>query len=119
MGIKVEFCPELALRNISEFKNGNRKQEECLPENLIIGEIYTFLKKGQRNYWLEGEIPLIETRGNGILSRPKASIIIIEAIHFLFENEVFTKGSYKVIEVFNNSEIKFEGTDRTGKRFSS
>jgi len=25
MGIKVEFNPDLALRNISEFKNGNRK----------------------------------------------------------------------------------------------
>jgi len=30
MGIKVEFNPDLALRNISEFKNGRRQIEECI-----------------------------------------------------------------------------------------
>ncbi len=34
MGIKVEFNPDLALRDISEYKEGRRKQEECLPEKL-------------------------------------------------------------------------------------
>ena len=37
MGIKVEFNPDLALRDISEFKNGNRKIEEFIPENLFPG----------------------------------------------------------------------------------
>ena len=116
MGIKVEFNPDLALRNISEFKAGNRKIEECIPENLEIGKIYPFLKKEQRNYWLSGEIPLIEIRGNENLSRPKASIIILEATHFVENNEVWTKGKYKVIEVFNDDDIHFEGFDRIGLR---
>jgi len=34
MGIIVEFNPDLALRDISEFKNGSRKKEECIPEDM-------------------------------------------------------------------------------------
>lgn len=111
MGIQTEYNPDLALRNISEFKNGNRKKEECIPENLKTGQIHKFLKKGQRNYWFEGEIPLLETKGNQQLSRPIASIIIIEATHFLLNGELYTKGKYKVVEVFdpNDSKIHFEG----------
>lgn len=108
MGIVVEFNPDLALRNISEFKNGNRKLEECIPEKLEVGKIYDFLKNDQRNYWLFGEIPLLETKGNANLSRPIASIIIIEATHFLKDKKSYTKGKYKVIEVFKDNEIHFE-----------
>ena len=45
MGIKVEFNPDLALRNITEHKNGKRKIEECIPENLEVGKVYDFLKR--------------------------------------------------------------------------
>ncbi|HBE90896.1 MAG: hypothetical protein A3E37_00380 [Candidatus Andersenbacteria bacterium RIFCSPHIGHO2_12_FULL_46_9] len=76
MGIQVEFNPDLALRNIAEFRAGQRKEEECIPENLKAGETYPFLKNGQRLYWLHGEIPLLETAGEGKLSRPKASVVI-------------------------------------------
>ena len=116
MGIKVEFNPDLALRNILEFKNGKRKIEECIPETLEEGEIYNFLKKEQRNYWLHGEVPLIETQGNEILSRPKASIIILEATHFLDNGEIYTKGKYKVIKVIEDGEIYFECFDKIGIR---
>ena len=116
MGINVEFNPDLALRNISEFKAGNRAVEECIPESLEAGKIYSFLKKEQRNYWLSGEIPLIETRGNENLSRPKASIIILEATHFVENNEIWTKGKYKVVEVFIDEDIHFECFDRVGLR---
>lgn len=115
MGIKVESNPDLALRDISEHKNGKRKIEECIPETLEEGEVYDFLKKDQRNYWLHGEIPLIETRGGEKLSRPRASIQILEATHFLKDKEVWTKGKYKVIEVFKDGEIKFEGLWRVGE----
>jgi hypothetical protein len=114
MGIKVEFNPDLALRDISEHKKGNRKIEECLPEPLEEGKVYDFLKKDQRNYWLYGEIPLIETKGSEVLSRPKASIRILEATHFLDGDAVWTKGKYKIVEVFNDNEIKFEGLWRVG-----
>lgn len=115
MGIKVEFNPDLALRDISEHKRSNRKIEECIPENMGAGKIYDFLKKDQRNYWMHGEIPLIETKGGEKLSRPRASIQILEATHFLDNGEMRTKGKYKVIEVFNDDEIKFEGLWRVGE----
>jgi hypothetical protein len=116
MGIKVEFNPDLALRNISEYRKGNRKIEECIPENLETGKTYSFLKKDQRNYWLFGEIPLIETEGNEVLSRPKASIIILECTHFIYCGQVFSKGKYKVTEVFKDDGVYFECFDRLGTR---
>lgn len=116
MGIVVEFNPDLALRNIKEHKSGKRKKEECIPESLEAGKIYQFLKKDQRNYWLFGEIPLLITKGKQILSRPIASIQIIEVCHSLENNEVWTKGKYKVIEVFADDGIKFESYDRVGTR---
>lgn len=109
MGIKVEFNPDLALRNFSEFEKGNRKIEECIPKTLEIGKIYDFLKKEQRNYWLEGELPLLETKGGGVLSDPLASIIILEATHFRENGEIFTKGKYKVMEIFEGEKIHFNG----------
>jgi hypothetical protein len=116
MGIKIEFNPDLALRDVSEYKNGNRKIEECIPENIKRGEVYNFLKKDQRNYWLFGEIPLVETKGSEKLSRPKAGIVILEATHFVENGEIYTRGKYRVVEVFKDVEIKFECFDRTGKR---
>ena len=111
MGIQTEYNPDLALRDFAEFEKGNRKKEECIPKNLITGESYEFLKKGQRNYWIEGEIPLLETKGNQELSKPLASIIMREATHFLLNGEPYTKGTYTVIEIFdpNDSQIHFNG----------
>lgn len=112
MGIQVGFNPDLALR---KFGTKGRLEEECLPERIEAGRLYRFLKKGQRNYWLEGEIPLLETRGNQQLSRPLASIIIIEAAHFLNDvRKPYTKGVYEVVEVFdeNDDRIKFESYRR-------
>lgn len=116
MGIQVEFNPDLALRNISEYKSDNKLIEECIPETLEINNSYPFLKRGQRLYWLHGEIPLIETKGEGILSRPKASIIILEATHILQNGEIWTKGIYKVVEIFTDNAIHFETFDRVGTR---
>ncbi|MFA5986829.1 MAG: hypothetical protein WC819_05800 [Parcubacteria group bacterium] len=116
MGIKVEFNPDLALRNISEFKNGNRKIEECIPDNLEVDKTYPFLKRDQRNYWLYGAIPLIETQGDEILSRPKASVIIVEATHFVVDGVMYTKGLYKVVEIFKDDAIHFECFDPIGTR---
>lgn len=121
MGIKVEFNPDLALRNISEYKNGRRKIEECVPEKMEVGRVYDFLKNGQRLYWLSdsefwgsGQLPLFETAGEEKLSRPLASIKILEATHFLEGGEVWTKGKYQVIEVFdaNDPKIHFEALKR-------
>lgn len=113
MGIQVEFNPDLTLRKSNTF---GRLEEECLPENLEIGKIYKFLKRGQRNYWLEDEIPLLKTKENGQLSRPLASIIILEVTHFVNpkDNQICTKGLYEVKEVYelNDNKIHFEGMNK-------
>ena len=112
MGIQIEFNPDLALRNILQYKSGNRKPEECIPEKIEVGEIYDFLKEGQRFYWLEGELPLLETTGNGNLSTPKASIIILETTHIKENNKTYTKGKYKVVKIIQNGEIYFNGINK-------
>jgi hypothetical protein len=114
MGIKVEFNPDLALRNISHYKSGQRRLEECILEDLTVGTVYAFLKEGQRNYWLDGEIPLLQTEGNGVLSRPLASIIILEYSHFRKDGVNYTKGLYQVKAIFdiNDPKIHFNGFNR-------
>src|SRR3989304_7756743 len=109
MGIIVEFNPDLALRDWSEFQKKRRKKQECIPQKLQTGKIYDFLKKGHRNYWLMGECPLVKIKGQGNLSRPIASIIILEATHLLIKNEPYAKGKYKVIEIFDDDQIHFDG----------
>lgn len=101
MGIPVEFNPDLALRDISEFKAGRRKFEECIPEILEIGRNYDFFKKEQRIYYLKGKVSLIETTTNGgNFSQPRANVNILEVTHFVEGGEVYTKGKYEVTEVF-------------------
>jgi len=108
MGIQVEFNPDLALR-----KHGTegRESDECLPAKLEAGDIHRFMKKGQRNYWLEGEIPLLITK-DGKLSKPIASIRIVNATHYLQGKEVYTRGLYKVVEFFDDNKIHFKGFAR-------
>jgi len=121
MGIQVEFNPDLALRDISEFESGKRKIEECIPKNLEKDGVYDFLKKGQRLYYLSdsefwggGQIPLCRTSGDEKLSRPIASIKMIEVTHFLENGECWTRGKYKVVDIFdeNNPKINFEACKR-------
>lgn len=106
MGIPIEFNPDLALRDIKEFEAGRRAKEECVPENLEIGTEYSFFKKEQRCYWLTGPVPLIITKGTGVFSSPLAGVQILEATHFLKDNEVCTKGKYKVLELFDKDEAE-------------
>jgi hypothetical protein len=109
MGIQVEFNPDLALRNWEQFKNYNCRKEECIPEKLDVGKEYDFLKAGQRLYYLLGEIPLVETKGNQVLSAPKASIVITEVRHLVEEGKLCTRGRYRVVEVFSDGKVHFDG----------
>ena len=112
MGILVEYNPDLALRDISHFHEWKRKIEECIPEKLEIWKTYNFLQLWQRNYYLcdNEPVPLIKTEWNTILSRPFASIKILEATHFNLNWEIWTKWIYKIIEIYdiNDSTIHFE-----------
>jgi len=118
MGIAIEFVPDLALR---DFGTEGREAEECLPEKLRVGEVYYFLKNGQRNYWLSddpnwgcGQMQLCKTTGDQKLSRPLASVKVLEVTHFLRDEKVWTRGKYKVVEIFGKDDatIHFEGTRR-------
>ncbi|EKD58280.1 MAG: hypothetical protein ACD_56C00159G0009 [uncultured bacterium] len=101
MGIAVEFNPDLALRDISEFKAGRRKIEECIPETLEVGKTYDFLKKEQRIYYLLGEVSLIETTTTGgSFSKARANVNILNVTHFVEDGQVCTRGKYEVVEVF-------------------
>lgn len=118
MGIQVEFNPDLALRNFSEYTLGKREREECIPDTLIAGQEHPFLKKGQRLYWLSdnpqddfGELPLIETDGEKH-TPPLASVKILEATHFLKNGESWTRGIYRVVEVFHGDSVFFNGLSR-------
>ncbi len=108
MGIQIEFNLDLALRI---FETKGRLKEECLSKRLVKGKVYDFLKKGQRNYWIHGEVPLRITKGNENLSRPIASIVILEATHFIKDKEVWTRGKYKVIKLIKPKETYFNGLD--------
>ena len=114
MVAQVEFNVVLALRDHAEFLKGDYKKEECIPERLMSGMIYDFLKKGQRIYWLTEEIPLLKTEGNQKFSRPIASIIILEATHIMINGEIYTKGKYQIKNVFdvNDPKIHFESYKR-------
>ena len=114
MSIVAEYCPELCLR---EFGTIGRQAEECLPEKLEINNMYKFLKKGQRHYWLKGENALRKTEGDEKLSRPIASIVFLEVTHFIKDGEVWTRGLYKVVETYdlNDSTVHFETTDKINK----
>ncbi len=115
MGIQVEFNPDLALRNIKEFKAGQRKQEECVPEILEKGKIYEFLKEGQRHYCMICQSPLVETKGGGKLSKELAAIRILEITHFFDDTgKVWTKGKYKVEDIFepDDKRIHFQNCTR-------
>lgn len=112
MGIPIEFNPDLALRDKQEYENGNREADECIPEPLEEGKEYGFLKAGHRNHWLMGEIPLLKTAGNEQLSRPIASIRILESTHFLKDEKPYTRGRYRVIEVFKDDKVYFNSYAR-------
>jgi len=114
MGISAEYNPDLCLRSFEEFLQGRRVAEECLPRILDAGKTFPFLKAGQRHYWLEGEIPLRITTGNGQLSRPIASVQITQATHFIREGKVYTRGEYKVVEVYDQSDTSahFDGLEK-------
>ena len=112
MGIIIEFNPDLNLRSFDEFRKGNRLKEECLPETLVAGSVHDFFKNDQRMYWLEGEVPLRETVGGGKLSRALGSCVILEATHFKKDGKTCTKGKYKIIEVFTDDKVHFDGLEK-------
>lgn len=111
MPINMQFAPDLVLRDISEYKTGKKQKDECVPLKLQEGSSYSFLKTGQRAYWLDGEQPLLLKREDGSLSAPIASLIITEVTHFKIDGNIWTKGIYYVKKVIQQGEVYFNGCE--------
>ncbi|MBI4433511.1 hypothetical protein HY632_01955 [Candidatus Uhrbacteria bacterium] len=117
MGASIEFNASLALRVMAEYHAGRRRKEECVPEVLAVGEVHTFWKSGHRIYRLDLETPLRQTTGNCNVTRPLASVLLLEVTHVLVEGEPVTRGSYRIVERFdpNDPTVHFEGILRAPK----
>lgn len=115
MSIHMKFAPDLVLRNFSEQLSGKKRVEECIPQDMKEGEIYDFLKAGQRAYWLDGEQPLLEKSVDGEISPPIASVIILEVTHFKEGGKVWTRGKYLIKKVIESGEIYFNGCEPINK----
>ena len=76
---------------------------------LDVGASHGFRKEGQRNYWLDGVVPLYETEGNGNFSLPLAAIEIIEVKHRKEEDCIWTTGKYRIIERCKENRFYFNG----------
>lgn len=115
MGIQIEFNPELCLRPY-EFTKEGLQRDECIPEYLVEGMAYYFLKNDHRFYYMKGPVPLCTTRGYGNLSRPIASVMILSVTHKydIAKHHAYTTGTYRIVEVFPEDYIvpKFEGFER-------
>ncbi|MEI6731525.1 MAG: hypothetical protein WCK90_02475 [archaeon] len=96
MSLETHYCKLLALRS---YKSPSRTPDECLPETLESGSIYTFLKSGQRIFDLNNPIPLHETQGDEMLSKPIALVNIIKATHHKTGDTIWTSGKYVISEV--------------------
>lgn len=119
MSINMRFAPDLVLRNFAEHVSGNKRKEECIPRDMKEGEVYDFLKTGQRAYWLDGEQPLLEKSSDGEISPPIASVIILEVTHFKEDYKIWTRGRYLVKKVLKNGEIYFNGCEPIKSDFKS
>jgi hypothetical protein len=110
----IELNPDLALRNIGEYEAGQRKLAECVRKGMEPGGRYDFLKSGQRLHFFDDEFPLLETQGNQKLSRPLASITMLEAMQFMQMGKPCTKGTYLVKDKFDPSDprVHFESYKR-------
>ncbi len=107
----MQFAPDLVLRDFSEHLAETKQKEECIPKELKQEKTYSFLKTGQRAYWLDGEQPLVRKHTDGSLSAPIASIIITEVTHFKLDGKIWTKGYYLIHKVLENGEIYFNGCE--------
>ncbi len=111
MGTVTEHSLGLALR---DYGTKDRRPEECLPQTLTPGTVNEFLKEGQRGYDVGQEMPLRRAKGEQSVSRPLASVSILESTPFEMDGKTWTKGKYKVREVYDPSDptVYFEGCQK-------
>lgn len=97
-----------------------KSAEECLPEELEVGKIYEFLKKGYQNYEIGKAVPLFDKMHvlNMTPPRPIAAVSILTPTPILNEsNEIWTSVFYGVHALLNHQELKnhFNGGEWDGE----
>jgi len=76
MGILVEFNPDLALRNISEYKTGKRQLAECIPADIKVWQNLPLFKKKARGIigW-KGNCPYWKQKDRKNFPAPKPALL--------------------------------------------
>ncbi len=97
----METHLDLALPNNSEHKKGSLRMEECAPENLEVGSVYHFLKKGHWNYEDGVQVTLMEIRGGEVLFDMRARVTILSTSFVIEDGQSYTKGEYQVEEILH------------------
>lgn len=94
MELEIKVCDSLKLET---FDSCDRPIEQCIPEEIINGEIYRFIKYGQLVFNLKRNISLTENREGGT-SNQVALVKILESTHYLEGDMPWTKGTYRIIK---------------------
>ena len=98
---KIEYNTDLALYESKKYSKGQCMAEECMPEQLELGETYEFVKKGHRNYELSAEVTLLEMKEDEVLFDMRARGPIIELSFFIEEGQSYTRGKFTVNELLS------------------
>ncbi|MFC1842242.1 hypothetical protein ACFLYU_01135 [Candidatus Dependentiae bacterium] len=53
----------------------------------------------------------MEKHENKTVSKPLASVIILEITHFMENGKIFSKGRYKEVKVLKEGEVYFNGCE--------
>lgn len=102
MTTSITYNTDLALYSFSQFQFGERREEECLPADLQVGEAYPFLKMGHRNYEIGGLVTLLEMEPDEVLFRMRAEVEIVESFYVIEDDQSLTRGTYRVTQLITD-----------------
>lgn len=95
----IAYNSDLALYDPKDAKAGHLDEQECLPESLEVGQEYSFLKKGHRNYQPMSELTLLEMRHGDVLFTFKARVVLLSSQFIQKAGVSYTQGRYQVLEI--------------------
>lgn len=91
------YNTDLAL--IDRNDSSGHRPEERMPEELEVGRIYPFIKKGHRTYEPFSEVTLLEMKRSEVLFSLVARVTILSVEYVVEEGQSYTKGEYRVEEL--------------------
>jgi hypothetical protein len=96
----ITYNSDLALRPASRSKTA--RTGEHLPEELLLGGVYPFIKNGHRNFQIGSLITLLEIHQGEVLFRFRAQVRITEASFIIENGQSHTIGKYRVESLLAN-----------------